>query len=79
MSITANLIDQHGEIITDTHMIDHPIQDDANFEAVERAAKTYARTHNVPVAIQWVRSDDGQVAHWGPAGARFRPHYYRSA
>lgn len=65
-------------IVLDSGM--EPLSDDMeikrdDFSAAEQFAAE-AATNGTKCCIQWTRSEDGQTAYWGPAGAVFKPHWY---
>ena len=70
MSISAIVLDSNMEPISD----DMEIKRD-DFTAAEQFAAESA-ANGTKCCIQWTRTDDGQTAYWGPAGAVFKPHWY---
>lgn len=71
MTTIAAIFDAEGDPLFGEYIIDS----DDDFDAVEATAKDVAR-NGTRCCIWWQRSDDGQVAYWGPKGASFKPHWY---
>lgn len=71
--ITANIITdldlENSELIGEE---DYLIDDDSEFNKLEQVAIASKKV----CCIQWYRSTDGQVAYWGPKGARLKPFWY---
>ena len=65
--ITATLFDSNGSPISDDFEI---VGDD--FGMVVAAAESAGAR----CCIQWQRTDDGQVAYYGPRGCQLSPHWY---
>ena len=70
MTITAIVLGSNMEPLSD----DMEIKRD-DYSAAEQFA-TEAAANGTKCCIQWARSEDGQMAYWGPAGAVFKPHWY---
>jgi hypothetical protein len=70
MSTFALVLDSNMTPISD----DMEIQRD-DFGAAEQFA-IEAAANGTKCCIHWARSEDGQTAYWGPAGAVFKPHWY---
>lgn len=71
MTINAYLVDFFYCTIGENYVIEN----DDDFADLVDAARTLAAA-GTPCAIRWSRSNDGQVAYWGPAGSVFDPHWY---
>ena len=70
MSISAIVLDSNMEPISD----DMEIKCD-DYSAAEQFAAEAAAS-GTKCCIQWTRTEDGQTAYWGPAGAVFKPYWY---
>ena len=70
MTTNAIVLDSGMEPLCDDMEIKHD-----DFSAAEQFAAE-AAANGTKCCIQWSRSDDGQTAYWGPAGAVFKPHWY---
>jgi hypothetical protein len=71
--ITATILDANMHPISD----DYPVIAD-DFVPVIREAKRLASS-GTRCCIRWQRTDDGQVAYYGPRGCSMHPHWYGSA
>jgi len=67
MTIIATVMDEKNRATSDSFIVE-----DDDFSIVEQAAKKSAEK----CCIRWIRSSDGQVGFWGPAGASFDPYWY---
>jgi len=71
MSITALILDATLSPISE----DIEILSDVDFGVAEKLAIDSA-SNGVRCCIQWRRSNDTQMAYWGPRGASITPHWY---
>lgn len=70
MTITATILDAEMRPISDDFRI---VGDD--FSQAIAEAKRLSRS-GTRCCIMWQRSEDGQVAHYGPRKCSLRPHWY---
>ena len=68
--ITATILEVEMRPISD----DFRVVDD-DFRLTVKEAKRLAKS-GTPCCIMWQRTEDGQVAYYGPRGCSLQPHWY---
>lgn len=68
--ITATIMDAEMRPISNDFLVD-----DDDFSLAVEEAKRLAKS-GMACCIMWQRSEDGQMAYYGPRGCSLRPHWY---
>ena len=68
MTITATILDAEMRPISEFYVI-------SDFVPAIREARRLASS-GTRCCIMWQRTDDGQVAYYGPRGCSLQPHWY---